>query len=279
MNVNLQSINAGGVFCRMPAGGLKSAQQKQERQEKCNSQTAFLEQQKENLKNITCTSLEEIAHKLEQFHSYEDQIAAVKKEFNYSQMMHALDEAREIGEKIAEEAEEMEPKTAEERRKDMQEEALGTEEDKGVLTEALEEALEDLSETCEELEEQALQEAMETTEELTESRKAAEELTGSEETLDDAERHMAVEELAETEKTLGGAESQMATEELVGAEETLDEAEIWMMAEKLAGAAATEGTESQLAHEAAAGAACQPLPEWMQTWMDTREYPHFDQSV
>ncbi len=49
------------------------------------------------------------------FHSYEDEIVAVKMQYNQEQMWHIMDEAKEIGEKIAEEAEKFEPKTAEER--------------------------------------------------------------------------------------------------------------------------------------------------------------------
>ena len=65
---------------------------------------------------MECSTLEDIARKLEMFHSYEDQIAAVKQQYNNSQMAHVLDEAKEIGEKIAEEAEKTAPKTEEERR-------------------------------------------------------------------------------------------------------------------------------------------------------------------
>ena len=161
MNISLKGMMDG---IRM-SGGLKSTQQKMERKEKCESQVSFLEKQKENLKTLQCDSLEEIARKLEMYHSYEDQISAAKKEFNFSQMMHALDEAREKGEKIAEEAEKTAPKTPEERRKDMQEEALGKEEGNGVLTEVLEETLEQSVEETEESLEEILEESVEETEE------------------------------------------------------------------------------------------------------------------
>ena len=104
MNVGLQNINRT-LFAGVGGGMLKSTQEKMERQEKCASQVSFFEKQKENLKNMTCSSLEDIARKLEMFHSYEDQIAAAKKAFNNSQMGAVLDEARERGEKIAEAAE------------------------------------------------------------------------------------------------------------------------------------------------------------------------------
>ena len=183
MNINLQGLGAGSQM----AGALKSTRQKMERQEKCTNQVSFLEKQKDNLKNIKCDSLEEIARKLEMFHSYEDQIAAAKKEFNLSQMMHALDEAREQGEKIAEEAEKTAPKTPEERRKDMQEEAAGTEENRGVLSEVLEEILEESVEEIEEKLEETLEESVEDTgETLTELPEDMKEMKDMDETPDEA---------------------------------------------------------------------------------------------
>ncbi len=145
-------------------GTSKSAQDKMERQQKAQNQIDFLENQKANLKNMECDSLEEIARKLEMFHSYEDQIAEVKKAYNNEQMGHVLDEAMEQGEKIAEAAEKTEPKTPEERKKEMAEEALGLDESKGALTESLEEIEEVVSEKMEEIEEE-VSEAMEEVEE------------------------------------------------------------------------------------------------------------------
>lgn len=149
MNIRLQgnSILFGNT-------GLKSTRQKLERQNRRDEKVAFFEKQKENLKHMEGDSLEEIAEKLELLHSYEDQIAAAKEEYNQSQMLHAMDEAKEMGEKIAEAAEKQEPKTAEERRKEKVEEALGTDEEKGGLSECMEE----LSEVTEELEEEMLKE-------------------------------------------------------------------------------------------------------------------------
>lgn len=118
---------------------LKSAQEKAERQQKAQGQIAFWENQKESLKNMKCDTIEDIAKKLDKFHSYESEIDAVKMQYNREQMWHVMDEAKEIGEKIAEEAEKFKPKTAEERREDMVEEALGTDKDKGELTEGMEE--------------------------------------------------------------------------------------------------------------------------------------------
>ena len=151
MNVGFQNLNRTLLA---NTGGMKSTQDKMERQEKCASQVSFFEKQKENLKTMACSSLEEIARKLEMFHSYEDQIAAAKKAYNNSQMMSALDEARERGEKIAEAAEEAAPKTPEERREEMLEEAM---------TETVEEMTEEMTEEMleENLEESAADELAE----------------------------------------------------------------------------------------------------------------------
>ena len=91
--------------------GLKSTQQKMERQEERDRKVAFFENQKENLKNVKCETVEEIARKLEMFQSYEDQIKAAKMAYNNEQMMHMMDESQEIGEKIAEAVEKSKPKT------------------------------------------------------------------------------------------------------------------------------------------------------------------------
>lgn len=129
----------------------KSAQEKAGRQQKADSQVAFWEKQKESLKSRACDTVEDIAKKLETLHDYEDEIAAAKKAYNYEQMYHVLDEAEETGEKIAEAAEKMEPKTPEERQEELAEEALGTEEDKGVLEEMLKEPTETLDKAAEEM--------------------------------------------------------------------------------------------------------------------------------
>ncbi len=172
MNVNMfhavsnkgSTIYAGNLPAfQRPA--LKSTQEKMERQQKAAGQIDFLENQKENLKNMECSTVEDIAKKLEKFHSYEDEIAAVKMQYNQEQMWHVMDEAEEIGEKIAEEAEKSEPKTAEERRKEMAEEALETDENKGELTESMEEMAEEVSELAEKMQE----ETAELTEEMTEA--------------------------------------------------------------------------------------------------------------
>ena len=64
-----------------------------------------------------------------------------------------LDEAKEMGEKIAEKVEEMRPKTKEERKEEMVEEALGVEENKGMLEKITEEFSEIIEETKEQLKE------------------------------------------------------------------------------------------------------------------------------
>ena len=152
MNLSVNGLSGFSVFSQRfgTAGMLKSTQEKQERQQKAQSQIEFFENQKENLKNMQCDSIEDIARKLEMFHSYEDQIAAVKKQYNNEQMFHTMDEARERGEQIAELAEDYAPKTEEERKEEMVEEALGIEE-KGGLTENMEEVQEITEEMAEEL--------------------------------------------------------------------------------------------------------------------------------
>lgn len=65
-------------------------------------------------------------------------------------MFHAMDEARERGEQIAELAEDYAPKTEEERKEEIVEEALSLEE-KGGLTESMEEVQEITDEMVEEL--------------------------------------------------------------------------------------------------------------------------------
>ena len=152
MNLSVNGFNGFSIFAQRfgTAGMLKSTQDKIERQQKAQSQIDFFENQKENLKNMQCDSIEDIARKLEMFHSYEDQIAAVKKQYNNEQMFHTMDEARERGEQIAELAEDYTPKTEEERKEEMVEEALGIEE-RGGLTESMEEVQEITEEMVEEL--------------------------------------------------------------------------------------------------------------------------------
>ena len=152
MNLSVNGLSGFSVFSQRfgTAGMLKSTQDKLERQQKAQSQIEFFENQKDNLKNMQCDSIEDIARKLEMFHSYEDQIAAVKKQYNNEQMFHTMDEARDRGEQIAELAEDYAPKTEEERKEEMVEEALGIEE-KGGLTEGMEEVQKITEEMVEEL--------------------------------------------------------------------------------------------------------------------------------
>lgn len=140
MNISMKSTSLSLFTQRFgTAGMLKSTKEKLERQQNMQTKVAFFEAQKENLKNMQCENLEDIARKLEMFHSYEEQIAAAKQEYNNSQMWHVMDEAQERGEQIAKAAEKCEPKTEEERKEEMAEEALGTEEEKGALTEMMDE--------------------------------------------------------------------------------------------------------------------------------------------
>lgn len=210
MNISLTNIGtdayqkSGSVF----AGNLpmlqnnvsKSAQDKAERQQKTQSEVAFWEKQKENLKNQECETVEEIAEKLKTLHGYEDEIAAAKKAFNNEQMWHIMDEAEELGEKIAEAAEKMEPKTAEERREDMAEEAMGTEEDKGLMDEMME-SVSDLAEEAEAVEENAeeLEELAEETEKMQEAKEAQEELAEEAERMEEQKQEMEAQKLAARE--------------------------------------------------------------------------------
>ena len=171
MNIKLQGIDLLGNL------GLKSTQDRLNRQAERDNKIAFFEQQKENLKNMKADTIDEIAKKLAMFHGYEDQIAAAKMEYNNAQMFHVFDEAQELAEKIAEAAEKNEPRTPEERREDMIEEATGVEND-GMLDELMdnltdaveevtEEMVEDLQQSSEEiLSEDELNQMMLTEEEL-----------------------------------------------------------------------------------------------------------------
>ena len=149
--MNISWDQTSGILRRMnSAGMLKSTQDRMERQEQAQKQVDFFEKQKENLKNVSCGSVEEIAEKLKLYQSYEDQIASVKAAYNQEQMFHILDESTERGEKIAEAVDKMEPKTPEERLEELVEEALGTE-DSGEL----EEIMDEIEEVAEELTEAA----------------------------------------------------------------------------------------------------------------------------
>lgn len=196
MNINIQRLN-NSILGGMLAGGrgLKSTQQKMQRQEERDNQIDFYEKQKDNLKNIKCETIEEIAKKLDMFHSYEDQIAAAKAAYNSEQMMHIMDESREMGEKIAKAAEKMAPKTAEERLEDIVEEAAGVDESEGVLDEVLDEVAEIQEELQDSVEEELtveeeLQDTVEEKLQDTIQKEAVEEteMAGSVETTTNIER-------------------------------------------------------------------------------------------
>lgn len=171
--MNISWDQTSGILRRMnSAGMLKSTQDRLERQEQTQKQVDFFEKQKENLKNVTCGSVEEIAEKLKMFQSYEDQIAAVKAAYNQEQMFHILDESTEKGEKIAEAVDKMEPKTPEERLEEMAEEALGTE-DGGELEEIMDKLEEVVEEVTDEVTEE-LEEALPENAELAENVEQAE---------------------------------------------------------------------------------------------------------
>lgn len=154
MNISVKNLS---IFSQGMGKGLKSTQQKLERQQKMQSQVDFFEEQKAGLKNMKCETLDQIEQKLELFNNYNAQIMAAKQQYNQEQMMHTMDEAEERGKQIAKAAEKQKAKTPEERRLEQIEEALGIEDEGGLLTELLEEALE----TMEALDEQLVEEQME----------------------------------------------------------------------------------------------------------------------
>lgn len=195
MNINLQSgmYPLTGSFLNR-GFGLKSARQKLERQAECGAKVEFFEKQKQNLKNMQCGSIEEIERKLSMFHSYEDQIAAAKMAYNNEQLWHVMDEAEELAEKIAEQAKKAEPKTPEERKEELIEEALGIDEGEGVLTEAMEE----ISDTAEEVMEEISDMAEGVVEE-----KSLETVEGSRDVQENIENVME-EELEKEAKTMAG---------------------------------------------------------------------------
>lgn len=154
------SLLAGNLPVMQQRPALKSTQEKAERLQKAAGQIDFWEDQKEKLKNMECSTLEDIARKLEKFHSYEDEIAAVKMQYNQEQMRHVMDEAKEIGEKIADAAEKLEPKTAEERLEEMAEEALWADKEKAEFAENIEELSQLAEELTEELTEMEMQDGV-----------------------------------------------------------------------------------------------------------------------
>mgnify|MGYP002970724045 CR=1 FL=1 len=164
------NLSGGGLLINRfnSSNMLKSTQEKLQRQQERDNKVAFFEAQKENLKNRKADSLEEISEKLEEeglvvtVHGKGSFIAAANQEYNNSQMFHVMDEAEEHGEKIAEAAERNKPKTEEERKEEMVDEALGTEENKGMMSEIMDE----LSETTEEMTEQMTEKTVENMEEL-----------------------------------------------------------------------------------------------------------------
>lgn len=171
-SINLNGLSMGGNGNSIYAGnllfgsmGMKSTQEKLERMQQSESKVAFWENQKELLKSRECGTVEEIARKLEDLHTYEDQIHAAKMAYNYEQMRHVMDEAKELGEKLAEAAEKMEPKTPEERKKEAAKEAAeavartdGEDGGEGLLDEMLDEDLKSVEELEAEMAEETLQE-------------------------------------------------------------------------------------------------------------------------
>ena len=169
-NYKVKSFYVGNLPM-LSGTGLKSEQDKAQRRQKTDDEISFWEGRKESLKGMKCNGIEDIARKLDMLHTYEDEIAAAKASYNREQMFHVLDEAEEIGKKIAEGLEKNEPKTPEERREDMAKEALGIEGGDGMLEEILDEAaeaLEELQDAMPETVDEAIAEEAENMEALTE---------------------------------------------------------------------------------------------------------------
>ena len=216
MNVQMKGINIG-VYC---SPGLKSAERRQQRQAQCDREVAFFEKQKENLKYIGGDSLEDISRKLDMLHSYEEQIAAIKSQFNMEEIYHVLDEAQEFGEKVAKEAEKSEPKTEKERREDMVEDALGLDEDKGEITEELEEMTELAEELSEELAEELEEQTTEQLEELKNPNSL--EVPGDESAVDAAKEVPDAAEVTEAQRKVDAAEEALNMAETTKAQGAMD---------------------------------------------------------
>jgi len=154
MNYSL-SLSGKTMFGLQNQGMLKSTKDRLDRQAQRDGKIEFYEKQKQNLKNTQAQTVEEIAKKLEAFHSYEDEIKAAKQEYNSSQMLHVLDEAQERAEKIAKAAEKNKPKTPEEKRKDALDEAAGKDEDKSGLSEIMDDLTKKADESAEKMAESA----------------------------------------------------------------------------------------------------------------------------
>ena len=167
MNYSL-SLLGKTMFGLQNQGMLKSTKDRLDRQAQRDGKIEFYEKQKQNLKNTEAQTVEEIAKKLEMFHSYEDEIKAAKQEYNSSQMLHVLDEAQERAEKIAKAAEKNKTKTPEERRKDVLDEAAGKDEDKGGLSEIMDDLIQKADESAEKMAE-STEKADESAEKMAES--------------------------------------------------------------------------------------------------------------
>ncbi len=152
MNINVQGLKLFNNFSS------KAEQNRMERQQKRDNQIAFIENQKHNLKNIQSESIEDIKKKLQMIEDYDNQIAAVKAEYNHEQVFHMLDEAWETGEKIAEAAEKAAPKTPEERKEELIEEATGVEKSDGLLADVMDDPT-DIADEMEEMEGVTISEA------------------------------------------------------------------------------------------------------------------------
>lgn len=168
MNISLSST----IFSTGIGRELKSTLERAERKQRAQSQIDFFEGQKAELKNMKCDSLDEIEYKLELFNNYSAQIMMVKHQYNMEEMSHTMDEAAERGEQIAKAIEKQKPKTKEEKQLEKIKEALGIDDDGGMIAELLDETLETEMTLEEALTEKQLKEKMLAEEQLKEESKS-----------------------------------------------------------------------------------------------------------
>lgn len=147
------SVFAGGlnVFC---GNNLKSSKERTERQQGTDRQVEYWEQKKSQLKKRSADTVEDIARKLEDFHTYEDQIQSVKKASVLEEISHITEEAEEFGEKVAKAVNKLEPKTPEERIKELIEETEDEDSSDDMLSEVTEDISNDLKLLLEETKQQ-----------------------------------------------------------------------------------------------------------------------------
>lgn len=135
---NHHAVFAGNLNV-LRGNNLKSSKERTERQQETDRQVEYWEQKKSQLKKRSADTVEAIARKLEDFHTYEDQIQSVKKAAVLEEFSHVIEEAEEFGEKVAKAADKLAPKTPEEKIQDLIEEAEEEDSNNDMLSEVTEE--------------------------------------------------------------------------------------------------------------------------------------------